>query len=235
MKMKQKPFLSSEHLKIIASATMLADHTGVLLFPQTQILRAVGRISMPIFAYLIAEGCRHTKSKEKYFIRLFALGAACQLIYIIFSGGFDNYLNILLTYAAAVGSIIAFERTAERLRISGIKNRFSSLISAFAVAIITACVFSAFDFSYGLWAAAMIYAAYFFDTDYLRLAAFSLFLILYCIYCTLLGYPIQFFSLLSLLLILLYNGEKGDNIPSWFWYLFYPGHIGILWLIKTFI
>lgn len=233
--MKLKRFLSSEHLKNIASAAMLSDHAGVLLFPQISILRAVGRISMPLFAFLIAEGCRHTRSKEKYFLRLFALGAACQIIYIIFSGGFDNYFNILLTYAAAVGSIIIFERIVERHRLSGQKKYASLLITVSAIVIIVAGIFSVFDFSYGLWAVAMIYAAYFFRIENLRFAAFSLFLILYCIYCTLTGFPIQFFSLLSLPLIVLYNGEKGNMIPSWFWYLFYPVHLGILWLIKTLI
>lgn len=233
--MKFKRPLSSESIKIIASATMLIDHSGALLFPQVAILRAIGRISMPLFAFLIAEGCRHTKSKEKYFSRLFILGSVCQLIYIIFSRAADNYINILLTYAATVGSIMLFERAAERLCLSGQDKSSSVLIAALVVIIIISGVFSVFDFSYGLWAAAMIYAAYFLKDENVRFAVFSLFLLLYCLYSTFIGYPIQLFAMFSLPLILMYNGKRGNTIPSWFWYLFYPGHLGVLWLLQKLI
>ena len=48
---------SNNVLKIIACITMLIDHMGVLLFPKITILRIIGRIAFPIFAFLLAEGC----------------------------------------------------------------------------------------------------------------------------------------------------------------------------------
>ena len=66
--------LSGNALKIIAAITMLIDHIGVILLPQITLFRVIGRISFPIFAFMIAEGCAHTKNKLRYFYRFFCLG-----------------------------------------------------------------------------------------------------------------------------------------------------------------
>ena len=62
--------ISASQLKKIALITMILDHMGLLLFPQTQIFRIIGRISFPIYAFLIAEGCRYTKNKYKYLLKI---------------------------------------------------------------------------------------------------------------------------------------------------------------------
>lgn len=54
--------LSGNQLKLIALATMTLDHVGAYLLPQVLFLRILGRLSLPIYAYMIAEGCRHTRS-----------------------------------------------------------------------------------------------------------------------------------------------------------------------------
>ena len=58
--------LSGNQLKLIALITMTIDHVGAYLLPQFTILRIIGRLSMPIYAFLIAEGCRHTHDRRKY-------------------------------------------------------------------------------------------------------------------------------------------------------------------------
>ena len=54
--------LSASTLKIIACILMVVDHLGAILLPQYMILRVIGRLSYPIFAYFIAEGCRYTRN-----------------------------------------------------------------------------------------------------------------------------------------------------------------------------
>ena len=73
--------LSGNALKIIAAISMVIDHTGVIFFPDVLIFRIIGRLGLPIFAFMIAEGCRYTKNKLKYFLSLLILGTACQLVY----------------------------------------------------------------------------------------------------------------------------------------------------------
>ena len=47
--------LTGNQLKIIAMITMTCDHVGLQIFPQLQWLRILGRLAMPIYAYMIAE------------------------------------------------------------------------------------------------------------------------------------------------------------------------------------
>ena len=70
--------LSSSVLKIIAITAMLIDHTAVVMIsPDPSVLRNIGRIAFPLFAFMIAEGARHTRDIKKYALRLllFPLGS----------------------------------------------------------------------------------------------------------------------------------------------------------------
>lgn len=68
-------------LKIIALITMLIDHIGYLLLPQFFILRIIGRISFPIFAYYLALGATRTKQPKRYALRLLLFGFISQIPY----------------------------------------------------------------------------------------------------------------------------------------------------------
>ena len=63
-------FLSGNMIKIIAAILMVIDHIGVICGIQDGILRILGRISMPLFAFMISEGAKHTKNKAKYLYHL---------------------------------------------------------------------------------------------------------------------------------------------------------------------
>ena len=76
--MEQKNFkfavLSGNTLKILAAIFMLIDHAGLMLFDDNEIMRIIGRLAYPIFAFMIAEGCKYTKNKIKYFATVFLFG-----------------------------------------------------------------------------------------------------------------------------------------------------------------
>lgn len=61
-------------LKIIAMVSMTIDHTGIFLadynFGLSEIFRCIGRLALPLFIFLIAEGVEHTKNEIKYLLRL---------------------------------------------------------------------------------------------------------------------------------------------------------------------
>ena len=63
---KKVGFLSGNMIKILAAVLMVIDHIGVVLGHEDSILRILGRISMPLFAFMIAEGAKYTKNKAKY-------------------------------------------------------------------------------------------------------------------------------------------------------------------------
>ena len=92
--------LSASTLKIIACVTMVIDHVGAYIFTDLVILRIIGRLSFPIFAYFIAEGCRYTRHKLKRFLLVFGLGLLCEAAFFLYTGGLDG--GILMTFSFSI-------------------------------------------------------------------------------------------------------------------------------------
>jgi len=69
-------------LKVIALTAMLLDHVGAV-FPDHVpfAFRLIGRLTFPIFVYLIAEGFRYTRSPEKFLLRLLAFAVISEPFY----------------------------------------------------------------------------------------------------------------------------------------------------------
>ena len=77
--------LSNFWLKVIALVTMTIDHIGYLLPYSTIaiIFRYIGRLALPLFCFMIAEGAIHTKNFNKY---AFRLGLMASIISIAIIG-----------------------------------------------------------------------------------------------------------------------------------------------------
>ena len=116
--MKRVSFTNNQ-LKIIAMVTMLIDHIGYLLFPTIKILGIIGRISFPIFAFMVAEGYFYTRKKLNYFLNIFLLGIICQAVFFIAERSL--YLNILLTFSLSIFCLFFVERFCHK------KNFFNFL------------------------------------------------------------------------------------------------------------
>ena len=69
--------LSGSALKVIAVLSMVTDHSAYYLMERGtlfyEVMRCFGRIAFPVFAFLIAEGFRHTRNRMKYFLQLLGL------------------------------------------------------------------------------------------------------------------------------------------------------------------
>lgn len=97
-------------LKLLAALTMVIDHAGLLLFPQVAVLRWIGRISFPLFAFCVGDGCAYTRKPRAYLLRVLGLGIACQAVFAaeeLLGGGTLRgsqalYLNILFTLSLAI-------------------------------------------------------------------------------------------------------------------------------------
>ena len=75
--------LSGSALKVIALVSMVTDHCayylmehGTLLY---EVMRCFGRIAFPVFAFLIAEGFRHTRNRMKYFLQLLGFAVVSEV------------------------------------------------------------------------------------------------------------------------------------------------------------
>ena len=223
--------LTGNHLKLLAALTMLLDHMGVLLYPRIMIFHIIGRLSYPIFAFMIAEGCRYTQNKLRYFLMIFGLGAACQLVYYFFSR--DTYLNILLTFSGSI-LLVYLLQAAYKADSLGKQALWSTLFAAMTLTAFGLCQVVHVD--YGFWGIMIPVLVSF--APIRNFPHWAAVLLLGC-GLVLLGTEyenMQQWALLSLLILLLYSGKRGKAKMKSFFYIFYPAHLvvlqGIAWMLR---
>ena len=236
--------MTSNKLKIIACVTMLIDHIGYILLPEVEVLRYIGRIAMPLFAFMIAEGCRHTKNRVRYFLRVFCLAAFCQFFYFgeqLISGTFDSiYLNILFTFSMSTALCFAVDdlkkvvkdKTGDRVIC------FLKLVGTLAVTLLFTVVGERYFpipyyMDYGLLGVLLPVGAVLFDGKWASKICFAIFLLIYCVS----GFkelPYIWYSLMSLIFVFAYNGQRGQKGLKYLFYVFYPLHLAVLYGISVF-
>ena len=231
-------------LKLIAAFSMLADHACVMLFPHLTFLRIIGRLALPIYAFFIAEGFMHTRNRLKYFLRIFIFGVLCQIVFFIAER--EMYFGVLITFSISIVLMWLFERAMnsirecgkedgrEKARIYAVRDTAIFFLSVSAAFVL--CLFVKVD--YGFLGIMLPVSASISKDRKIRLLAFGLCLAVMAIYEYLDGFWIQFFSLLSLPLLALYNGKTGTKPGSrfkYFFYIFYAAHFIVLYLLSLII
>ena len=215
--------LTGNQLKILAMLTMTIDHIGVILLPQYRFLRIIGRLSMPIYAYMIAEGCHYTHDRMRYFLRLAGLAVVCQVVYGFV--GRSLYQCILVTFSLSVGLICAVEN-AQKKGPSGAALAAAALFAGiYCVCEKLSLYVPGFHVDYGFWGVMLPVIVYFGGRD---IVAFGLGVLLLCLS---IGH-IQWWAMLTIPLIALYNGQRGRHRLGWLFYLYYPAHLVILYAIS---
>jgi len=217
--------LSSSGLKIIAVVTMAVDHIGFLFFPDEILWRIVGRISFPLFAFLIAEGYRHTRDREAYAFRLGILALVSQVPFMLMldaAGIEPAALNIFFTLLAGLISIALIDR----------------LPAAQAVPCVLVLMVAAelLGFDYGAYGVLMILASsLFIRRRGLGAAVLAGLSIVRAVFFGFVSLSLQLFAPLALPFLFAYDGTKGRALPRSLFYAFYPAHMLILWLIWIFL
>lgn len=219
-------------LKIIGIICMTFDHIGVhiigLYGDGYQACRIIGRIAFPIFAFLIGEGYRHTRSVWKYLFRLVICSAAIEVVLIIFY--FATGVNFILVddifALLALGLICIILLDNKRIWV-----KFLALPVIFLVVIS--------DLDYGVYGLLIIIMLYFVRNKILLTVVFTLLNLIFIVLLPKAGFLVgtifqqpkptyvQWFSLLGLIPIFLYNGKLGKKW-KYFFYLYYPVHLGII-------
>lgn len=202
-------------LKMIAIVSMLIDHIGAALFPHITILRVLGRIAFPIFAYTIVEGFVHTHDLKKYMIRLGIFALLSEIPFdLTFSGkiiefGHQNVFFTLLLGVAMLALYVRGRNVTEQLSIVVVAMFLSKLLNV----------------DYQATGILMIFLFYYLREKKLeKLFAVGILILL-------VSGKIQLFSLLAFIPIALYNGERGPKMKAFF-YAFYPVHLLALYLIR---
>ena len=220
--------MSSFVIKIIACITMLLDHikysSPVFENFATEYL---GRLSFPLFAFLIAEWYTHTKNLKKYYKRLFIFGLLSQIPFMLFRTlvGEWKMLNIMFTLLLGLASIDVYNK---------IKSKYISIPLVIMIIILGEVI----QVDYGWLGVATVFVMYLFRNkkSFLPLVYG---MIIFVYYYSVAGTKYIFlnenillmlFTWLSTFIINKYNGEKGKGM-KYFFYWFYPVHMLIVYLL----
>lgn len=224
--------MSSFALHICAMLLMLCDHLQLTLLPDLPILRCVGRLAFPLFAFMAVEGYLHTRSLKKYLLRLLMLAVISEIPFDLLVSGsvFDPmHQNVIWTIILGLCCIRAFENIS-----AGRKMMLSAVV---IIASLAAAIIARVDYSSA--GVLTLLAFYAFRGNTVRCRLMQL-LSLAFISLVLLGgiefaFPYQALAVLSLPIIWLYDGSQGphNGFIKAANYLFYPAHMLILALFSA--
>ncbi len=223
-KIKNRCFTGNQ-LKIIALITMTCDHVGKELLPELTILQIIGRLAYPIFAYMIAEGAQHTKNRRKYLLMMAGLALVCQIVYFVAMGSL--YQCVLVTFSLSIGLIYLFDYARNERTVVAWGVALTGLAAVYFVSEQLPMVLSHTDFmiDYGFAGIMLPVIVYPLRHKWEKLVAATIVLIMMCI-------PdggIQWYSLLSVVLLSLYSGKRGKRKLKNLFYIYYPLHLAAIY------
>ncbi len=227
MENKSPVRLNSNALKLIALAAMTVDHIGARLFPGMLILRIIGRIAFPIFAYMIAEGCRHTSNRTRYLATIAVLGAAMQVFF--WFTRHSLYQHILITFSMSIALIFSIQNGRKKGGIWIVFSIAAFLGAAFVCLVLKRLLpWRSFTIDYGLCGVLTPVLIYLGRNRTERLLAAAVALAAVSLSMA----PVEWFCLLALPLLALYNGERGTYRLKYLFYVYYPLHLIVIEMIR---
>lgn len=207
--------ISGSWLKVIAMLSMFIDHIAYYYGCDNpylyELMRTVGRIAFPTFAFLLAEGFVHTRNRQKYLISLFAFALLSEIPWMLLNH--DGSHNVIFTLLAGI------------LGLHVIENSKSHWITAICVTLIgLATIFSDTDYSWRGFGLVLIFYM-FRGRPELQ---------------TLFGIPLMYeYGIMGVLVafsvIWLYNGERGfiqGKAWKYAFYAFYPVHLMMIYFLR---
>lgn len=217
--------LNGNQLKMLALITMTIDHIGMYLLPQYLFFRIIGRLSMPIYAYMIAEGCRYTRNRGKYLLLTAGVGFLCQVVYYIAMGSL--YQCILITFSLSILLIYSIDNALKKRTIPAYLLAGFTLLAVFFLTRILPVLLSGTDYSvsYDYFGVLLPVFTFLGRNKKQRLMFTALGQVLMNLD---LG-GIQWLCLLSLLPLALYDGTRGKMKLKYLFYIYYPAHLAALY------
>lgn len=241
MNIVKKTEITGAQLKIIAIVTMLIDHIGACFIENgllrgysdemyaimstrwgnnwymiDTVLRCIGRISAPIFFFLLVEGFLHTHNVKKYIIQMIIFALLSEIPYdLAFSHTIYDPIAQNIFFTLSIGLFVLI----------GIKA-FENNIFLKILVILFGCIISyVLQTDYSFIGILMIVSFYVFHDNPLWRNICIVAIVLYEASAVI----FSAFAGLALIPISIYSGEKGSTrLHKYFFYAFYPIHLCIL-------
>ena len=207
--------LSGSWLKVIAILSMSIDHIAYYYGVNNpfvyDLMRTVGRIAFPTFAFLLAEGFVYTRNRQRYMQNLFVFAVISEMPWLLMNH--DNSHNVLFTLLAGVIGMHVIDSN---------RNRWVTL--TFLILIGCSTLIAETDYSLNGYVLTLLFFM-FRGRPSLQV---------------LFGLPLMYeYGMMGILMafavIFLYNGERGfihGKPAKYAFYAFYPAHLMLIYLIR---
>lgn len=213
----------------------------------------LGRIAFPLFCFMISEGILHSSSRLRYAIRLLLFAFISEIPYdLAFSGKlFDpGRSNVIFTLFLGFLAVVSFNAA------NNIENKSGRIIVKIAAIVGCSFISAVIHSDYSILGVVLIVILSFCHSDRYKLTVFVIiwivagtwlegiidaalssenFNILNSSVHQLTRAVYEFPAVFSLPIIFHYNGEKGNCARRYFFYLFYPVHLTVLYFLQMFI
>lgn len=232
--------LNRDVIKYIAMFTMLLNHIAHMFLtggtPLHEILEDIGFFTAPVMCFFMVEGYAYTRSKVRYGLRLFLFAVLSQIPFSLAFG--QRGLNMMYTLFCCFLILVVMEKVSSPVLQAGCVlflmlatvngdwpivaplltfllcrnagDRRKQAVS-FGVVYLLFAVLNTQNYMFGEQGDWTVYAV--------THAALS-------------GIGIL---VAAVVVLVFYNGEraqKGRNFSKWFFYIFYPAHLLVLYMIK---
>ena len=238
--MESLPKLNRNQLKYVLIAAMLIDHLAWSFVPTLsvlgQVMHIIGRLTGPSMSVLLAEGYQYTRDKKKYALRLFIFALISVVPFSLYETGKIVTIEQSVIVTLFIAFMIVWMWDSAKLP-KAVK----------VTIVVIACIFSLVC-DWAMFAILWALFAYIYRDDEKR--KWLSFMVIAFIECSLAmvmsigsegGAMRQFFQvgviLVPIVMIFFYNGSKGSKAPihKWFFYVFYPAHLLILYFVKLWV
>ena len=233
--------LTNNALKIIACISMIFDHIGVIMFPNIMWLRAIGRLAYPLFAFCLAEGCFYTKNKINHLAIIAIFGVILQVLEYLFIGMVDLSIIVVFTISIILiyllDDIDSFIKSKKKILTIVCIIIFGAFIVGLNFLAYYTRYFDANFGYYGIIVPVILYAI----KKYLNKHSWWIYIdcivliVLFILRTIVTKNVYVLFSLLVIPLLLMYNEKRGKYNLKYLFYIFYPVHLIVIYLIYSLI
>ena len=235
--------LNRSQLKFIAICAMVCDHVawGFVEFwsPLGQVMHIIGRLTIPIMCFFVAEGFRRTSSVKGYIMRMVLFSVITMLPFYLFFGEMYEYRqNIIFDYMLGVMLLAVLENKKFKIWMKVLLGAALFLTSAIIGGWVIMPMLYILVFYYvkdfkkqAAWVVGLTVTL-----EVFLIVAVELNRVLHFSHYDWPWYDKLYFLgfIIPLFLLKYYNGEKGkDILGKYFFYIFYPGHFLVLAGIKA--
>lgn len=191
--------------------------------------RLIGRVAFPLFIFLLVEGLLHTRNQWKYLARMALFALVSEIPFDmafnlcreqIFSGQIleFHHQNVFFTLTIGLLTIIGLKKVEESSL-----SLPPAMLLRFGIPIVGMVLAWVLQTDYGAVGVLAIVVMYLFRRRKILAEAMT------CL-SLLLSSGLELTAFLAVWPVAKYNGSRGWRL-KWFFYIFYPAHLLLLWLI----